>query len=83
MKNVSFLDVSPFDSDKNRQEASELGTLAVTGNRNTLLIYIILMMEAPHSSETPLLTRTTRRNIPEDGILHLMSPSPNVPRPPI
>jgi hypothetical protein len=28
------------------------------------------MMEAIRSSETLIITRTTRRNIPEDGILH-------------
>jgi hypothetical protein len=34
------------------------------------LILVILMMGALRSSETSFLTRTTLRNIPEDGILH-------------
>jgi hypothetical protein len=33
------------------------------------LIFVIMKMEAISSSETSFLTRVTRRNIPEDGVL--------------
>jgi hypothetical protein len=63
-------------------------TLAVTGNRRTLQrntkllvtdnvvptspVLLTLMMGALYSSETLALTRTTRSNIPEDGIVFVL-----------
>jgi predicted ABC-type ATPase len=42
----------------------------VIANVNSWLILFTLMMKAIRSSDTSVITRVTRHDIPEDGILH-------------
>jgi hypothetical protein len=46
-----------------------LRRLLLTANVSSSFILVTLMMEAVCSIETSVLTRSTRRNVPEDGIL--------------
>jgi hypothetical protein len=82
MKNVVFWDVTPcggclnrrfggawrlhHQGDKNREAKKNVSPANVLSSS----ILVTLMMEAQNSSETSVLTRTTRRNITEDDILH-------------
>jgi hypothetical protein len=84
MKNVVFWDMSPRDSCKKRRVSSIIRVetisklvflrsvlqLLVTANVVPSPLFLFtLMMEETRSSEMSILTRATRRRIPEDDIL--------------
>jgi hypothetical protein len=72
MKNTVFWDGTPYVSCTNRNFGGiyRIRRMLVTVNvAPSSPILVTLMMEAIRSFDTPVLTRSNRRNIPEDGIL--------------
>jgi hypothetical protein len=67
MKNAVFCDVTPCGSCIIYLRS--VLRLLVTSNVPSSPIPVTLMMEAIHSAETSVITRVTRRHIPEDSIL--------------
>jgi hypothetical protein len=75
-----WLRVTPVRTDISEERIASIIRLTRIGGFDTVLlvtakavpsslIRFTLMMEPKHSSEMSVLTRTTRRHIPEDGIV--------------
>jgi hypothetical protein len=72
MKNAAFKDITLYGPCRNRCTVFHLSVLQLLITANVVpssLHFVNLIREAIHCSETSVLRRTTRRNIPGDGIL--------------